>query len=81
MWTILLPVVSGLLGYGARHLLGERRWAAVRSVALKLIRDPAVPEVQTPQQAVVAALLQVQLDRLATEAKKVESAFRVNGIR
>jgi hypothetical protein len=78
IWHFAAPFLGIGVGYVAQRLLGAARWKAVRAAALKLLGDETKPEVNTPQRAVEAALIQAQLDRLAVEAQRVEDAFKLN---
>lgn len=81
-WQIALPFVGTLLGYAARYAVGESKWRAIRGLALRLLADSEKPQVNTPNQAVVEALITVQLDRLVEETRRVQRAFDLtsNGI-
>ena len=81
-WQVLLPFVGTALGYAARYAIGETRWRAVRSLALRLLADDKKPEVDTANQAVIEALITLQLEKLVTETDKVRRAFDLtaNGV-
>jgi len=78
MWsffmTHVLPVLVGVL---ARHLPEWARSRKVREVAQAILADNNNP-ISTSTAAAEAAMIQVNLDRVASAAAKVEKAF--NGV-
>lgn len=85
MVTILVTLLGTLIGAAAKHYVGEKGWEAVRKaakpIARQILADPS--KTDDPREAITeamgAALIQQNLDRLAREAEKVERAFTVNG--
>lgn len=77
MEAIIVGVLGPLLGYLAKRYLDERQWRQVRDIARQIGKDPE--KTNDPRVAVAQALLEVQLDRLAAEARKVSDAFTPNG--
>lgn len=72
------PTVAGFMGWIARRWWGDRAWwEMVRKLAYAILADPS--QTDDAKQAVAKALLQAQVDRVASEAAKVQDKFLLNG--
>lgn len=69
MEELLYPAIGAVIAWGARKFLDLKWWGRIRRAAVEIAKQPE--RTSDPQQAMVEALLQAQLDRLADEAGKV----------
>lgn len=74
MWEFLGTIAGPILGFLTHRYLGERKWKKVRDKTVQILKDPT--KTDDPKEAIGAALLQVELNRLSVEADKALAKMR-----
>lgn len=69
MNELLLTLFGSLLGYAGKHYLGSK-WGKIAKTATSIVRDASNPTTD-PKQAVIEAMIEHNLSRIAEEAQKV----------
>lgn len=72
-WDLIISLGGGAVGYLVKHFLGERKWNQVEKVATAIVKAPS--GTTDPREALIEAMIQVNLDRIAAGAEQVRDTL------